>query len=144
MATWGAFGLADVLTEHRDPGDRDAAWRAFLSAQVQTRYDDVVALDGGRHDLWTSVWNGGPPVYTPFDGDLTWGNVGSAAGVDVTVWRALTRYMHVLETFDEAINPQVRDRVRKLRDAEALPAPPLGPTPEELCAALQRASAVAT
>jgi 2-polyprenyl-6-methoxyphenol hydroxylase-like FAD-dependent oxidoreductase len=132
MATIGAFGLADVLTEHHDPLDRDAAWRAYLSLHVETRFDDVVARDAERHDLWTSVWNGGTPVSTPFAGDLTWGDVNRAAGVDEGIWRAVTRYMHVLERFDEAINPAVLGRVRELRDAGVLPDVPMGPTPDEL------------
>ena len=136
MATLGAFGLADVLTEHRDPIDRETAWRAFLKRQVETRFDDVVARDAERHDLWTSTWSGGRPVVTPFDDDLTWGDVNRAAGVDVKVWRALTRYMHVLDTFDQSIDSTVLTRVRDLRDSGALPPVPMGPSPEELCAAV--------
>ena len=137
MATIGAFGLADVLTEHSDPVDRDAAWRAFLESQVLTRYDDVVARDAERHDVWTSVWNGGAVPSTPFDGDLTWGDFARASAVDEGVWRALTRYMHVLETFDEAITPDLIARARELRDAGALPPVPPGPSPDELCAAIE-------
>jgi 2-polyprenyl-6-methoxyphenol hydroxylase-like FAD-dependent oxidoreductase len=143
MSTLGAFALADVLTEHSDPVDREAAWRAFLRQQVETRYDDVVARDAERHDLWTSIWNGGPPVATPFDGDLTWGDVNRAAGVDADVWRAVTRYMHVLDTFDEAIDQAVLTRVRELRDANALPPVPMGPSPEELYAAVEPSLAAA-
>jgi 2-polyprenyl-6-methoxyphenol hydroxylase-like FAD-dependent oxidoreductase len=143
LATLGAFALADVLAEHTDPVDRDAAWRAFLKEQVETRYDDVVARDAERHDLWTSIWNGGPAVGTPFDGDLTWGDVARAAGVDADVWRALSRYIHVLDTFEEAIDQPVLTRVRELRDADALPPVPMGPTPEELNAAVEPSLAAA-
>ena len=136
VATRSAFALADVLAAYREPVDQEQAWRAFLTEQVETRYDDVVARNDERHDMWTSVWNGGPPVNTPFDADLAWSDVARAAAVDATVWRALNRYMHVLETFDEAITPDVLARARRLRDSHALPLVPLGPTPDELADAV--------
>jgi 2-polyprenyl-6-methoxyphenol hydroxylase-like FAD-dependent oxidoreductase len=138
MATMGAFALADITAEHRDPVDRDAAWREFLNKEVTCRFDDVVARDAERHDLWTAVWNGDAPANLPFEGDLTWSDVGRASAVDATVWRALTRYMHVLDTYDEAITPELLDRVRDLRDAGKLPQPPSGPSPDELVEAVGR------
>jgi 2-polyprenyl-6-methoxyphenol hydroxylase-like FAD-dependent oxidoreductase len=136
MATMGAFALADIANEHRDPIDREAAWRSFLLKQVSSRFDDVVARDAERNESWNSVWNGGAPIDHPFDGDLAWSDVGRASAVDATVWRAVTRYMHVLDTYDEAITPELLDRVRELRDAAVLPSPLPGPSPEELCEAV--------
>ena len=41
-------------------------------------------------------------------------------------------------TYDEAITPELLARVRELRDADKLPVPPRGPTPDELVDAVAR------
>jgi len=128
VATGSAFALADLLSSYDDPGDRDAAWRRYLAEHVLSRFDDVVARDAERLAVWSAVWAGEVPVEVPFAGDLTWTEVMRAAAVDEVVWRATTRYLNVLERFDDAITPELLERVRALRDAGRLPMPLQGPS----------------
>jgi hypothetical protein len=144
VAARSAFALADIVAAHADPDDRDAAWRAYLVAEVLSRHDDVVARNRERTEAWRAVWAGEQPVDVPFAGDVSWTDVGRAAAVDVDLWRAMTRYMHVLERLDDAITPALVDRVRELRDRQALPTVPAGPSPGEVCEVLASARLVTT
>jgi 2-polyprenyl-6-methoxyphenol hydroxylase-like FAD-dependent oxidoreductase len=141
IATISAFRFADIVSEHADPTDRDAAWRTFQSDVIVPRYEDVVARDGERHEMWSATWGGGQGVEPAVFGDLSWSHLPRAAAVDADVWRVVNRYMQVLESFDAVFTPAIFDRVRELRDADLLPTPPSGPTPDELIATIETASA---
>lgn len=132
VAARSAFALAAILAECEEPADRDLQWRAYLAAEVLTRHDDVVARNSERTASWRAVWAGDSPAHAPFAGDLSWADVGRASVVDVDVWRAMTRYMHVLERFDEAMTPGILARVRELRDEDVLPTFPAGPSPDDV------------
>ena len=136
VATMSAFALADVVTAYADPGDREAAWRTFQAEHVLSRFDDVVARNRERAQTWAAAWAGEPPVDVPFAGDVTWSDVSRASAVDEDVWRAVNRYMHVLDRFDEAITPAILEKVRAARDRGALPTMPPGPPVEQIRAIL--------
>jgi 2-polyprenyl-6-methoxyphenol hydroxylase-like FAD-dependent oxidoreductase len=137
VATMSAFALADVVREHSDPADREAAWTAFLTHEVCPRHDDVVARDAERNAAWAAAWSGEPPPsLPPYAGDVMWADIARATAVDLHVWHALQRWLHVLDRVDEAMTPEVLDRVRALRDAGALPDLPAGPSPDDLRAAV--------
>ncbi|MBV9869522.1 MAG: hypothetical protein JO214_02760, partial [Frankiaceae bacterium] len=124
VAALSAFALGDILAEHRDPGDRDAAWRDFLNREVVSRHDDVRARNLERSAAWAAAWAGEPLAEPPAIEDVTWNEIGMAAAMDEVVWRAMNRYMHVLDRFDEAMSADVVARVRAVRDSGVvLPVP---------------------
>jgi 2-polyprenyl-6-methoxyphenol hydroxylase-like FAD-dependent oxidoreductase len=127
LALAQAFALVDTV-EGFDAADRAAALDDWATGQLRPWYEDAVGLDAATHRVWE-----GRPVDP--DGPISTDLVMAAAEVDPRLQALLVPYNAMVTTPDALT--VAHDQVRAMLREGWRPAPPPGPTRDELVAAAE-------